>query len=399
MPHSFRRVTVAPVSSHAEAVSTAAIPTVADCLAVLEEAYPPGWAESWDAVGLSVGERQIPVERVLFAVDPTLEVAREAHGYGAQLLVTHHPLFLRGVHGVPADTPGGAVVQTLIRAGCALYTAHTNADVARPGVSDALADTLGVLDPEPIEFSAADELDKVVVFVPEERRTAVLDAMAGAGAGSIGDYDRCAWWGEGTGTFRPGAGASPAIGKVGAIEEVAEARLEMVAPRRRRQAIVSAMRAAHPYEEPAFDVVPLAVPSDRGMGRIGRLAAAVPLGEFAATVAAALPSTAAGVRVAGDPQRPVERVAVCGGTGGSLAGAAARAGADVLVTADGRHHYVLDAVAETGIALIDVAHWASEWPWLERAAARLVDGLRAQGRTVATAVSGQVTDPWRLHLS
>jgi hypothetical protein len=241
-------------------------------------------------------------------------------------------------------------------------------------------------------------LDKIVVFVPEGNRTAVLDAMAGAGAGSIGEYDRCAWWGEGTGTFRPGPGASPAVGEVGRVAEVAEVRLEMVAPRSRRQAIVAAMRAAHPYEEPAFDVIPLAVPSDRGMGRIGRLAAPASLADFAATVAAALPPTAAGVRVAGDPSRRVERVAVCGGTGGSLAGAAARAGADVLVTADGRHHYVLDAVAETGIALIDVAHWASEWPWLERAAAMLVDGLRAQGRTVATAVSGQVTDPWRLHL-
>ena len=372
---------------------------MADCLAVLEQAYPPRWAESWDAVGLSVGDRHIPVERVLFAVDPTLEVAQEARDYGAQLLITHHPLFLRGVHGVPGDSPGGAVVQTLIRAGCALYTAHTNADVARPGVSDALADALGVLDTEPIESAAGDDLDKIIVFVPGDSRARVLDAMAEAGAGSIGDYDRCAWWGDGTGTFRPGAEASPAIGKAGRVEEVAEARLEMVAPRGRRAAIVSAMRAAHPYEEPAFDVVPLAVPSDRGMGRIGRLASPVSLADFAATVAAALPATAAGVRVAGDPERPVQRVAVCGGTGGSLAGAAARAGADVLVTADGRHHYVLDAVAETGIALIDVAHWASEWPWLEHAAARLVDGLRAQGRTVATAVSGQVTDPWRLHLS
>jgi dinuclear metal center YbgI/SA1388 family protein len=366
---------------------------------VLEQAYPRRWAESWDAVGLSIGDRQVQVQRVLFAIDPTLGVAEEARDYGAQLLITHHPLFLRGVHGVSTDTPGGSVVQTLVRAGCALYTAHTNADVARPGVSDALADALGVLDAAPIESAAADELDKVVVFVPESSRAAVLDAMARAGAGSIGDYDRCAWWGEGTGTFRPGQGASPAVGKVGRVEEVAEVRLEMVAPRQRRNAIVAAMRAAHPYEEPAFDVVPLAVPSDRGMGRIGRVSAPVRLGDFAATVAAALPQTAAGVRVAGDPERMVQRVAVCGGTGGSLAGAAARAGADVLVTADGRHHYVLDAVAETGIALVDVAHWASEWPWLERAAAGLVDGLRAQGRTVATAVSGQVTDPWRLHVS
>src|SRR3954447_2870584 len=217
--HLFRRVTVAPVSPHSGAPSVPAITTVADCLSVLEHAYPPAWAESWDAVGLSVGERHVSVERVLFAVDPTVEVAEEARDYGAQLLITHHPLFLRGVHGVPGDAPGGAVVQTLIRAGCALYTAHTNADVARPGVSDALADALGVVDVEPIERSAADELDKIVVFVPSGRRAVVLDAMAGAGAGSIGAYDRCAWWGEGTGTFRPGAGASPAVGKVGRIEE------------------------------------------------------------------------------------------------------------------------------------------------------------------------------------
>ena len=159
---------------------------------------------------------------------------------------------------------------------------------------------------------------------------------------------------------------------VGRVEEVTEDRLELVVPRSRRSAVIAALRSAHSYEEPAFDVVPVATaePGARapGLGRIGRLGEAITLGQFCSVVADALPRTAAGVRAAGDPDRVVRRVAVCGGSGGGLAGAAAAGGADVLVTADGRHHSVLDSVLETGLALVDVAHWASEWPWLADAA-------------------------------
>jgi putative NIF3 family GTP cyclohydrolase 1 type 2 len=188
---------------------------------------------------------------------------------------------------------------------------------------------------------------------------------------------------------------------VGRVEEVTEDRLEIVVPRSRRPAVLAALRAAHSYEEPAFDVVGLATvePARRapGLGRIGQLASAVTLGEFCSLVADALPRTSAGVRAAGDPARLVRRVAVCGGSGGGLAPAAAAAGAEVLVTADGRHHSVLDSVLETGLALVDVAHWASEWPWLGAAARLLRDELAAAGMAVTTEVSTTVTDPWRLH--
>jgi dinuclear metal center YbgI/SA1388 family protein len=272
--------------------------TVADCVAALEEAYPPGFAESWDAVGLSVGEPGATVGRVHFAVDPTVEVAAEAAALGAGLLVTHHPLFLRGVHGVATTTAGGRVVTTLIRAGAALFTAHTNADVACRGVNDALAAALGLLDVRPLA--------------------------------------------EG----HPPAGGT-----------------------------------ANP-----------------GLGRIGELPAVEPVSAFCGRVAGRLPATAAGVRATGDPDRPVRHVAVCGGSGGELAGAAAAAGADVFLTADGRHHHVLDAVAALPVTIVDVAHWASEWPWLDYAAERLTTALAARGRTVVTSVSTLVTDPWRLHL-
>lgn len=374
------------------------MPRLADVLAVLDALYAPGWAEPWDAVGLVCGDPDAVVTRVLLAVDPVAPVADEAVRLGAQLLVTHHPLFLRPVHGVAATTVKGRLVHALVTAGVALHVAHTNADVARPGVSDALAGALG-LDPagtEPLAPSATDPTDKLVTFVPDDAVDTVLDALSAAGAGVIGAYTRCAWTTGGTGTFRPEAGARPVVGAVGRVESVAETRLEVVLPRERRDAIVHALLASHPYEEPAYDVYELATSSGaRGLGRVGELGAPVPLRAFARRAAAALPRTAGGVRVAGDPDRPVRRVAVCGGAGESLLTAAGAARADVYVTADLRHHPASEALADAGVrggpALVDAAHWASEWPWLPDAATRLREAL---GDTVETVVSTLVTDPW-----
>ena len=166
----------------------------------------------------------------------------------------------------------------------------------------------------------------------------------------------------------------------------------MVLPRGRRAAVVAALRAAHPYEEPAFDVFELAdLPSTRGLGRIGSLPAPEPLHAFADRVAAALPPTTWGVRAAGDPDRPVRRIAVCGGAGDSALGAAAAAGVDAYVTADLRHHPASEHLLLGGPALVDVAHWASEWPWCAQAA----DVLRkALGGSVEVRVSTRRTDPW-----
>jgi dinuclear metal center YbgI/SA1388 family protein len=377
--------------------------TVADCVAVLDAAYDPSWAEDWDSVGLTAGASSDEVRRVHFAVDPTQEVADEAVAAGAQLLVTHHPLFLRGVHGVAETSAGGRVITTLIRAGCALFTAHTNADVARPGVSDALAERLGLSETQPVQALArpiGEPLDKIVVFVPTGERATLLDALAAAGAGGIGDYDRCAWWTAGTGTFRPLAGAVPTIGAVGRVEEVAEDRLEMVYARRLRAGVVAALRSAHPYEEPAFDLIelaPEAAPPTVGLGRIGELAAPMRLDAFLEHTAQALPQTAWGVRATGAADRQIRRGAFCGGSGGELAGPAAALGADVLVTSDARHHHTLDSVAAYGIDIVDAAHWATEHPWLQSAAALLQAGLPATVGSLTASVSDLVTDPWRVH--
>jgi len=374
------------------------VPHLADLIDAMDAWFDPRWAEPWDAVGLVCGDRAEPVQRVLLAVDAVPGTVAEAEAFGAQLLITHHPLLLTPVHGVPADDPKGALVHRMIRAGIAHLVAHTNADVAEPGVSDALADRLGLHELRPLQAQPGTALDKLVVFVPTGDAARLIDALAAAGAGALGDYDRCAWTTRGTGTFRPLAGANPAVGAIGRVEQVDETRVEMVVPASRRAAVVAALRAAHPYEEPAFDLLAQSpVPSRRGTGRVGQLATAVPLSEFVRIAAEALPATVWGVRAAGDPGRPVRTVAVCGGSGGSLAEAARAAGADAFLTADLKHHPAVEAVTERGgdgMALVDAAHWATEAPWLDAVAARLHDRF---GTTVEVRVSRQVTDPWTVH--
>lgn len=375
------------------------VPRLADVIAVIDGLYEPSRAEQWDAIGLVCGDPDAEVERVLFAVDPVTAVADEAVAWEADLLVTHHPLFLRAIHGVAASTPKGRIVHTLIRHGVGLHVAHTNADSADPGVSDALAAAIGLTDLRPLAPQLAPATDKLVVFVPEADTDQLIDALADAGAGQIGAYDRCAWTASGTGTFRAGEGASPTIGSVGAIEQVPERRVEMVMPRGRRHEVVAALIEAHPYEEPAYDVYELASPlSSTGIGRIGTLPEAESLTTFARRVASALPTTAGGVRVAGDSDAPVRTVAVCGGAGDSLFDAVRAARVDAYVTADLRHHPASEALETGGPALVDVAHWASEWPWLADAAERLSAELGRSGTTVETRVSTTPTDPWTIHV-
>jgi dinuclear metal center YbgI/SA1388 family protein len=367
-------------------------------ISALQGWFDPRWAEPWDAVGLVCGDPDDDVSRVALAVDAVPATVDEAIARGAQLLITHHPLLLGGVHGVPADDPKGALVHRMIRAGVAHYVAHTNADVAQPGVSDALAHRLGLTDLVPLEAQDAEVLDKLVVFVPVEASEAMVDALAAAGAGRLGDYERCAWTADGAGTFRPLPGARPARGRVDSTERVPETRIEMVVPRRVRTAVVEALRAAHPYEEPAFDLLLQApLPSRRGTGRVGLLPSPTTLVRFTEQVAAALPQTVWGVRAAGDPDREIRTVAVCGGAGGSLAEQARSAGADAFLTADLKHHLVSEAVTERGggsMALLDAAHWATEAPWLDELAGRLTERF---GTTVDVQVSHIVTDPWTLH--
>ncbi|OBI46256.1 Nif3-like dinuclear metal center hexameric protein [Mycobacterium kyorinense] len=366
---------------------------LADVIGVLDEAYPPRLAQSWDSVGLVCGDPDDAVESVTIAVDATAAVVDEVPDGG--LLLAHHPLLLRGVDTVAASTAKGALVHRLIRSGRSLFTAHTNADSASPGVSDALAQTLGLTVEAVLEpLAAMSDLDKWIVYVPPEHAEAVRAAVFAAGAGEIGDYAQCSWSVTGTGQFLPRDGASPTIGSVGAVERVVEDRVEAIAPARLRREVLSALRAAHPYEEPAFDIIALASPpGDVGLGRVGSLPHPEPLRAFVSRVRASLPPTSWGVRAAGDPDAPVSRVAVCGGAGDSLLDAVARAEVQAYVTADLRHHPADEHRRASDVALIDVAHWASEYPWCGQAADLLQSAF---GEALPVRVCPIRTDPWNV---
>lgn len=366
---------------------------LADVIEVLDQAYPPRLAESWDSVGLVCGDPADVVDSVTVAVDATPAVVDDVPDGG--LLLAHHPLLLRGVDTVAASTPKGVLVHRLIRSGRSLFTAHTNADAASPGVSDALAHALGLAVEAVLDrWPGAADLDKWVIYVPGEHADLVRAAVFEAGAGHIGDYSHCSWSVTGIGQFLPCDGASPAIGSIGTVERVREDRVEVVAPARKRAAVLAAMRAVHPYEEPAFDIFALVPPpAELGLGRIGTLPRPEPLRDFVSRVGVALPQTSWGVRAAGNPDMMVSRVAVCGGAGDSLLGAAVAAQVQAYVTADLRHHPADEHCRSSQVALIDVAHWASEFPWCDQAA----EVLRSHfGTSLQVRVCTIRTDPWNM---
>ena len=271
------------------------MPRLSEVIAALENLWPAERAESWDAVGTVVGDPDQEVTRVLFAVDPVQEIVDEAVQLGADLLVTHHPLYLRGTTTVAASHFKGRVVHTLIKNDIALHVAHTNADTADPGVSDALA---GALDLRVVRPLVPDPTD------PNGRR---------------------------------------------------------------------------------------------GLGRVCALDHPLTLRELAERAAERLPATAQGIRAAGDPEAVIRTVAVSGGSGDSLFDQVRAAGVDAFLTADLRHHPASEAVAQGPLALLDAAHWATEWPWCELAASQLDEISDRHGWDLRVHVSTAVTDPWTAH--
>lgn len=330
---------------------------VQDLLGLLHGLYPPELAEEWDNVGLQVGDPVAPVERVLVALDAGEAALAAARELGAQALVTHHPLLFKPLRRLSPEDPAGRVVWQAVRDGVAVLSAHTNLDVAADGLNRWLAERLSLHEQEPLQH-AAGSLLKLVVYVPEDHATAVSEALFAAGAGQIGGYDRCSFRAAGIGTFRPGADCTPYLGTPGRHEEVAEIRLETVVPQRRLARVLEKLLKAHPYEEVAYDLLPLAnLLPDTGLGRLGRLAEPLALAEFAERVKAALGCTT--LRMVGEPAGRVGKVAVCGGSGARLLHEARRRGAEVLVTGDVSYH---DArLAESlGLGVLDAGHFATE---------------------------------------
>ena len=370
--------------------------SVGDWLEVVHDRYPPQQAAGWDNVGLQVGDPAWPVERVLVSLDVTSEVVAQAAAGPPTLVLAHHPLLFRPLASLTPSSAAGRTALAAASERVAVAAAHTNLDVAQDGAgtSQPVADVLELTERRPLTTELREgERSKLVVFVPPEALDAVIDGVSAAGAGRIGDYERCTFRVAGTGTFRPLPGSDPYSGEgIGVDAQEDEFRLEVELPTRKAGAVVRGLIDAHPYDEVAYDLVPMHDGAEAGFGLVGELTEPMTLAEVAARIRERLP--APHLRFAGDPDRLVRRVATAGGAGDGLIGAALGSGADVYVTGDLRHHVTLDAV-EQGLAMIDAGHHATEAAAMPAFADRVELTARERGLTASVVASEVDTVPWR----
>ncbi len=329
--------------------------TLLDIYNTIDQMAPFVTQLDWDNSGLQWGDWNAPVTRVLLALDLTLAVLEEADALGAGLIITHHPAFFTPVKRLCGED----LAYKAIRKGIGVIAAHTNWDAAAKGVNEVLAERLGLQGRTPLEAERRIPYRKIVVFVPKDAAGAVYDAMAKAGAGQYEHYAGCAFMSAGTGTFTPLEGSHPAIGQPGKREDVAEIKLEMVVAPAHVEGVVAAMKAAHPYEVPGYDIFQNeAIAQTVSIGFVGELPTPHTAEGLAAFVKTALGCD--GLRYI-PTDKPIRRVAVCGGSGGDTLEAAIALGADALVTGDVKHSVMLQA-AEKGICLVDAGHYATEQP-------------------------------------
>lgn len=348
------------------------MPTVTrarDIAEAIEHIAPNSLAEEWDNCGLQVGDPAADANRVLVALTPLPEVFDEAEESGADFLLCHHPLIFGGLEKLDTSAYPGDLVARAVRSNLAVYASHTSYDAAPGGVSVALADALGIEGPLEVAVPRGG-LCKLVVFTPEEAVEAVANALDSAGAGVIGDYTHCTFRLEGTGTFLGGDTTDPFLGKKGRLEKVDEIRLETVVPSHAATRAAAAVTAAHPYEEPAFDIYPIeGSPEGCGYGRVGRLPQPMTPEELREHVSNALGFPA---RLLSDPEpeRRLESAAALGGSGGSFLRQVAASEAQAYITGDLGYHDAL--LAESlGLTAIDAGHAATELPSLDPLARRL----------------------------
>jgi dinuclear metal center YbgI/SA1388 family protein len=365
---------------------------VGELLCVLDRLAPFHLAQPGDDCGLLVGDQEASVRRILIALELTEPVLGEALAGDYDTILTHHPLLYTPVRSLRESLPRERLLRGLVRADLNLIACHTNLDAAHGGLADMAGQALGLLEMEPLEPAPANWY-KLVGFIPAEAMEAVAAAVFAAGAGVIGDYRDCAFAGEGKGWFIPGPGADPAVGMVARPERTPEVRWETVVPRCRLDATTRAYVAAHPYEEPAFDVYPVEDILLRvGLGRLGMLPVAVSVADLAERVARVF--EAKGVSWSGDGSRIVQQVGVLPGSGrGSLDGASGRCAA--LITGDVGYHDG-ERAENDGLALISVPHGDFEWWALKRWAQTLASELDCVG--VDVVVSQEWSSPWH-HVS
>lgn len=329
---------------------------VSDVIREMERIAPPWMANKGDSIGLQAGNPKARVRRLMVALDPcrtTFDAARAAH---CDMLVTHHPMLKAPIALINEAVPDAAAVALVARRGLAVYAAHTNLDAVPGGVNDILAKAAGLENTRFLLEIARDPYLKLVVFVPPAYATKVRRVVCEAGAGVIGEYSECSFSVAGTGAFRGSKSSNPTAGRAGRFEEVAELRMEILLTQSIRETVVTALRKAHPYEEPAFDLYSLADAKLYGLGRLGDMAKPRRVGDLAADMANFCRSRC--TQILGDARRRVKRVLIWSGGGCPVASAAAN-GVEVVVCGELRLYDML-TLEDTGVAAILLGHAPSE---------------------------------------
>jgi dinuclear metal center YbgI/SA1388 family protein len=364
---------------------------IKDIASRIDGIIPLKLAQDWDNVGLLIGDPQKDVKNILLTIDITRDVVTEAKKLKTDLIVSYHPVIWDALKKITAEGPT-RVVYDLIRSGIAVFSIHTALDSAVGGVNDGLAEIVGIVNGEPIGDYVANPAGdnyKLVVFVPLKSMAKVSNAVFAAGAGAIGNYSHCGFGTEGTGTFLPHEGAKPAIGKRGKLEKVEEIRFETIVPADKLNNVVAAMKKAHPYEMPAFDVFRLHDTNmPLGLGRIGELAGPVRVPQIIKRVKKVTGAKAVGL--VGDQNRLVRRAAVCAGTCGTTINLVIAAKADLYLTGELKHHQAL-AAQEAGLSCICLSHTVSERFILKKFAKQ----LQKQIKTIKINISKKDADPFK----
>ena len=357
----------------------------------VEKICPLSLAQDWDNVGLLIGDPQKSVTNILLTIDITDAVVAEAKRLKTDLILSYHPVIWDGLKKVIAEGPT-RVVYELVRSGIAVFSIHTALDSAIGGVNDGLAEMIGIVDGKPIgDYVGQPGGDnyKLVVFAPVDSVAEVSNAIFAAGAGAIGNYSHCGFNAEGMGTFLPQKGAKPAVGKKGKLEKVVETRFETVVPADRLDAVIAAMRKAHPYETPAFDVFKIfGTEGQFGLGRIGELVRPQRVPQIIKKIKEVTGAKAVGL--VGDEKRLVRRAAVCAGSCGSIINRVIADKADLYLTGELKHHQAL-AAQEAGLTCLCLSHTVSERFILKKVAKQ----LRKHIKGIKFKISQKDADPFK----
>lgn len=325
----------------------------------LERFAPKHLAEKWDNVGLTIGNPHKQIKKILVALDVIPAVIEEAIHIGADLIVTHHPMILfQNIKNIQSNTYLGKKIYDFIQNDISAYCMHTNLDIAFGGTNDVLAELVGLENINILQQTSSEELKKIVVYVPKGHEEIVRQAMCDAGAGFIGNYSQCSFYTEGTGTFLPLEGTNPFLGKQGILERTQEVRIETIVPESFLYTVLEAMKKAHVYEEPAYDIYIVEQKGKcYGIGRIGTLKQSMTFEQYGAFLKKQLALDT--IRLVGDKNKVVKTVGLCTGSGVEFMEQSKNMGADVYLTGDIKFHEAQRAL-EMGLCVADVTHYASE---------------------------------------